>query len=67
MNKAIETSGEHFPPPGFTDVGCTVCGGSRLARHDGSAGACSFLGCPSPLRDADAERAGDILTLSEVP
>ena len=70
---------EHLPPPGLTDVRCTVCRSSRIARHDGSAGVCSYLQCPAPMRDADAERfakrfadfarddAEDILTLAEVP
>lgn len=46
--------GDHTPQ-GFTDVRCTRCGGLRLARRDGSAGACSYIPCPSPLYDVERE------------
>lgn len=40
----------------FSDVRCSRCHGARLLHVDGSAGACSFLGCPAPCHDLDAER-----------
>jgi hypothetical protein len=39
----------------FTEVRCTRCSGARLARPDGSPGACSFIGCPDPLFDVAAD------------
>lgn len=40
----------------FSEVACSRCGGKRLARQDGTPGACSFIPCPSPLYDAEIER-----------
>lgn len=46
---------------------CSRCGGTRLSHADGSPGACSYLGCPAPLFDVNAERAAaEIAALREV-
>lgn len=51
-------------PSSFTAVKCTRCGGSRLARRDGTPGACSYVPCPSPLYDV--ERETDDKTVNKV-
>jgi len=46
----------------FSDVRCTLCGGSRLLK-DGKPEVCSFLGCKDPCHDVRAEeqRANEAL------
>lgn len=46
---------EHTETKGPSEVRCTQCGASRLKRENGSPGACSLIGCPSPLFDVDVE------------
>lgn len=45
---------DHFDNT-FHEKRCTLCGSVRLKRRDGSAGACSFIHCKSPLHDVRTE------------
>lgn len=41
---------------GFSDVRCTICGGSRLLKN-GRPEVCSFIECKDPTFDVEVERA----------
>lgn len=61
------TSSEAPHQKGLTGVSCTVCGSSRIAREDGSPGACSLLGCKAPLHDVEQERRSSEATIVDGP
>jgi len=49
----------------FSAIACSVCGGQRLQREDGTPDVCSFLGCRAPMADYDRESAARSLDAHE--